>query len=64
VAHLFAIENDDPILPGSQDLVLPAQEHPLHEAIIDPMQEPGKGRFLGTANVSAVRVGSKSQGRN
>jgi hypothetical protein len=60
--HFLAVEDDDPILPGSQDLILPAQQRPLQPIIIDLMQEPGKGGLLGAARVAGVRIGSKFQG--
>jgi hypothetical protein len=51
VAHLLAIHNHQPILRRSQELSLPAQEHPLQRVAIDAVQEAREGRFLGAAHV-------------
>ena len=64
VAHFLAVDDDDPIFPGSQDLILPTQEHPLHQIVIQLMQHTGEGGFLGPARFAGVRVGSKFKARN
>jgi len=62
VPDLFAVDDHDPILGRSQELILPAQQHPLDGLVIDPVQEAGEGGRLGTADVSGVDVVSESQG--
>ena len=43
VTDFLAIDDDDPILPGAQKLILPAQECPFHLVVVDLMQHAGKG---------------------
>ena len=61
VTDLLAVDNHDPILDRSQDLLLPLQEYLLYGVVIDSVQEAGKGGLFGTADVSRVGVASKSQ---
>jgi hypothetical protein len=51
VAHLLAVHNDQAILRRSQELSLPAQQHPLQRIAIDAVQEAREGGLLGAAHV-------------
>jgi len=62
VTDLFAVNNHDPILGGSQDLLLPPQEDRLDGLIVHPVQEAAKGGPLGTADVSRSHVAAKAKG--
>jgi hypothetical protein len=61
VTHFLAIDDHDPILPGTQNLVLPAQERPFHLVIVDRMQHAGKGRLSRTTQVTVVGIRAKLQ---
>jgi hypothetical protein len=37
VPDLFAVDDHDPILGPSQELILPPQQHPLEGLVIDPV---------------------------
>jgi hypothetical protein len=62
VADLLAVDDHDPILSRSQELILPPQQHPLDGLIIDPVQEPAEGGRLGTTDLSGSDLASESQG--
>ena len=62
VTQFLAVENDDPILTGAQDLLLPAQEHRLDPIVIDLRQHPAEGGLAGAPRLAGVRVGTEAQG--
>src|SRR5207247_3098096 len=62
MAHFLAVHNDDLILPRSQDLMLPAQQHPFQQIAIKLVQHGGKDRLFRTANLAGVWIGAEFQG--
>lgn len=62
VPDLFAVDDHNPILGRSQELILPLQQHPLQGLIIDPVQEAAEGGRLGTAAIARSPIASESQG--
>lgn len=61
VTDFFPVDDHHPILLGSQDLLLPPQEHALDDIVSDLMQDPAKGGLLGTAHVATAPSVAEAQ---
>ena len=62
MTHLLAVHNHDRVLRRTQDLSLPAQEHPLQQIVVHFGQQGRKDRLFGAANSSGMWVTPEFQG--